>query len=363
MKKIFLVGIALVIGTAAWGAEKDLLTPEPERITDEAIADDINVIQALQGRLATLDNKGVPIDGYHFAKAQAWLDFAMDEYTINDRSRVVEEALWQARGIIEQLEAGENEISMDTSIIPTSTKVRADLWEKAEAMKNNSDSFRCAGDKIAQLEVQLVWAGHEEQGLGWRHAKPYLQAAERLAREADAQMAACPPRRAESAVIAAQTDLPGEVPVPLPAAMKCPEPAPAAVSKVLEPLPDRVHFALNRAKISAASAAVLNRIAAAMKSEPILRVVLQGHADQRGEFTYNIRLSQRRANSVRSYLVNAGIAGERISVIALGKSKPLIPAETIDGYARNRRVEFAFTSCESPLLINQRDDLQPEQSR
>ena len=193
MKKFCLVLCALVIGTAARGAEMNLLTPEPERITDEAIANDIKVIESLQKRLAKLNNNGTPIARYHFAKAQAWLDFAMDAYTMNDRSRVEDEALHQALGIIEPLEKSPQLIDVGTPIIPTSTKVRADLWEKAEAMKRNADSFRCAGDKIAQLEVQLVWAGHEEKELGWRHSKPYLQAAERLAREADVQVASCQP--------------------------------------------------------------------------------------------------------------------------------------------------------------------------
>src|SRR6266567_2826436 len=155
MKKIFLLFFTLACCATARGADKALLTPEPYRITDEAIAADIKVIQALQKRLAELNNKGVPIASYHFAKAQAWFDFAMDEYTVNDRSRVVEEALREALGIVGQLEKGAQQIGLATPIIPTSTVVRPDLWEKAETMKKNADAFRCAGDKIAQLEVQL----------------------------------------------------------------------------------------------------------------------------------------------------------------------------------------------------------------
>jgi OOP family OmpA-OmpF porin len=367
MKKIFLVGIALAFWTSAWGADSDLLTPEPQRITDEAIADDIKVIQALQERLATLDDEEVPIVGYHFAKAQAWLDFAMDEYTINDRTRVVEEALRQALDIIEQLEMGAEHIALATPIIPTSTMVRADLWEKAEALKKNVDSFRCAGDKIAQLEVQLVWAGHEERELGWRHAKPFLQAAERLAREADARMEACPPRIAEPAQpvdTAAEeltpTALPREVTIPFFAATKCPEPAPATVSMVLEPLPDSVHFALDKAEIRAASAAVIDRIAAAMNREPSLHIMLQGHADQRGDISHNLKLSQRRAENVRSRLLAAGIAAERITITALGKTRPLVLERNFDGYARNRRVEFLFTLGPAQPVLHQQGDLQPE---
>jgi outer membrane protein OmpA-like peptidoglycan-associated protein len=367
MKKILLAMIILALCTNALGSDRDLLTPEPERITDEAIASDISVIQGLQKRLALLNNKGVPIAGYHFAKAQAWLDFAMDEYTDNDRSRVVEEALVQALGIIEPLEKGERNINVTTPIIPTSSQVRPDLWEKAETLKKNTEAFRCAGDKIAQLEVQLVWAGHEEKELGWRHSKPYLQAAERLAREADERMAACPPQVAELAqpaatvaVIPPITDRAELVPVLPPAAIKCPEPVPAVINTVLEPLPDSVHFALNGAKISVTSAAVLDRIAAAMGKEPDLRILLKGHADQRGGFSYNLTLSRKRVERVRTYLLAAGIDEERISIAAFGTTQPLNRDRTADGYARNRRVEFSFSLSPAQPVLHQQADLQPE---
>ena len=413
MKKIFLVCIALASYTTAWSAGKDLLTPEPRRITDEAISADIKVIQTLQGRLAELNRKGVPISSYHFAKAQAWLDFALDEYTINDRSRVVEEALHQSLSLIEKMEAGKKDIGMNTPVIPTSSVVRADLWAKAETLKKRVSSL-CAGDKVAQLEVQLVWAGHEDKEFGWRHSKPYLQAAERLAREADTQMEACPPqppepvaadiepvmKRIEMAVakvepatvttfeaktskvepavakaepsasagpaknIVIQSPGPSVVttlsvetaglPVP------CPESAPAAGIKALEPLPDRIHFAYDRADINVASSAVLDRIAAAMKDEQTFRVVLYGHADQRGNLSYNMILSRQRAESVHAYLVSAGIDAGRITVAPIGKTKPLTTEKNTDAYARNRRVEFFFTLGPACPLTPQRADLQPE---
>ena len=390
MKKVFLVFIALASGATAWSADKGLLTPEPLRITDEAIAADIKVMQALQGRLAELNKKGVPIASYHFAKAQAWLDFALDEYTINDRSRVVEEALRQALDLIEQMEAGKKDIDMSTPIIPTSIVVRTDLWNKAKTLKKHVN-FRCAGDKVAQLEVQLVWAGHEEQELGWRHSKPYLQAAERLAREADAQMASCLPLPPEPEPATVKVEPAGPAPMPvtakpepeavkpelpaiLPASLavatlaseragipvKCPETMPAAIIRSLEPLPDRIHFAFDRTDINATSSTVLDRIAAAMKTDPTLRVVLYGHADQRGNLYYNMVLSRQRAESVRDYLVTAGIGSDRLSVAPIGKTKLLTKENNVDAYARNRRVEFFFTLGPPQPLIPQQGDLQPE---
>jgi hypothetical protein len=116
---------------------------------------------------------------------------AMDEYSMNDRTTVIEDALLQAQGLIALLEDKKSTITMDTPLLPTSKRIRTDLWKKVEDWKKQP-GFICGEDLVAQLEVQLVWAGHEDNQLGWRHAKPYLQAAERLAREAKRKIEACP---------------------------------------------------------------------------------------------------------------------------------------------------------------------------
>jgi outer membrane protein OmpA-like peptidoglycan-associated protein len=179
-------------------------------------------------------------------------------------------------------------------------------------------------------------------------------------------MADCPPDIAgtghHAATIAAK---PAEatlsvMAVPPPAAMKCPEPAPAAAGKALGPLPDSVHFALDRAGLSAASATVIDRIAAAMKREPDLRILLKGHADQRGDFSYNLALSRKRVERVRAYLLAAGIDEKRISIAAFGITQPLNRKRTADGYARNRRVEFYYTLSPVQPVLHQQADLQPE---
>ena len=363
MKKFCLVLSMLLCTGASWGAGTPLLTPVPQRITDEAIAADIRVIESLQERLVNLNGSGVPIASYHFAKAQAWLDFALDEYTENDRSRVVEEALGQALHLIQLMERRAEDIPADTPIIPSSEMIRPDLWEKAGAFKHHAN-FRCAGDRIAQLEVQLVWAGHEYREMGWRHAKPYLQAAERLAAEAEDELAACPPLTA-----APEGTAPPSFSSPFSedrcsspenASMNCADTALPFASTERPPLPDRVHFALNSAAISGASAAVLDRIAAAMKAEPTLHVTLRGHADQRGTSAYNLNLSRLRAERVRSYLAGAGIAADRITITAFGKARPLTSDTNEEGYARNRRVEFLYTIEDSRQIVPQDDDLQPK---
>jgi len=139
--------------------------------------------------------------------------------------------------------------------------------------------------------------------------------------------------------------------------MKCPEQIPAAI---LQPLPDRVHFAFDRADISESSADVIKQIAAAMTDEPDLRIILYGHTDQRGNLYYNMNLSLHRADNVRALLVKSGVPADRISVAPLGKLRPLTAGKSFDAYARNRRVEFFFTVGPQLPLVPQLDDLQPE---
>lgn len=369
MKHILLNMLLLAfLGATAHG--DPLLTPEPERITDRAISSDIRAVNGLQKRLAELNAKGTPIGSYHFAKAQAWLDMAMDQYAMNDRTRVIEDALWQALLLIEQLEAGKRGMGMETPILPTSKRLRPDLWRTAGELKGQP-GFSCGEDLVARLEVQLVWAGHEENQLGWRHAKPYLQAAERLAGDARRLIEACPDHRPDpTGVVEAREEL-------KPAASACPScpscPAPAAVgarqSRPASPpgaadSPDRVHFAVNSDFLAPRSAAVLERLAAVLRADPDLKLELQGHADERGGELFNQALSLRRAQVVRTYLLAAGVDRARITVTAFGVSRPEVRGRDIVSFAHNRRVEFVLTGGDGQLRqIRQEQDLQVEGRR
>jgi hypothetical protein len=152
---------------------------QEKRITDGTIQADLAYIEKLQARVAKLNDSGKPLRGYHLAKAQAWLDFAADEYHENDRSRIIENALAQAEVLIGALEIDSQQIIPDTPIVGGSSKLRDDLWVTTARAKEHAN-FGCAAKKVAQLEVQLVWAGHEYAESGWRHASPYIQIAEDL---------------------------------------------------------------------------------------------------------------------------------------------------------------------------------------
>jgi len=364
MKRRLLPVIVFVfISAAACGAaETPVLSPVPARICDSVIAADISTINALQQRLADSNTQGTPIGSYHFAKAQAWVDMARDEYVMNDRTRVVADALIQANQIIAQLEAKKGDIGMDT-VLPTSTMLRPDLWRLAAGLKKNS-GFSCGEDLVARLEVQLVWAGHEENQLGWRNAKPYIQAAERLAGEARKKIENC--TSGQMAVISSSSAVNGVGQVrPLPVSSdntRCPKNEGTAASGAIETVPDRVHFAVNSDLLGSRSAAVLERLAMVLIGTPNLKVELQGHADERGSDTFNVTLSMNRAEVVKTYLITAGIPAGRISVKAFGRSQPVSSGNDIGSYARNRRVKFAFSGNDKGLqVIAQDEDLRIEE--
>ncbi|MCX7546038.1 OmpA family protein [Marinicella gelatinilytica] len=70
-----------------------------------------------------------------------------------------------------------------------------------------------------------------------------------------------------------------------------------------------------------------------------------GHTDSTGNDNYNMTLSQRRANSVASYLENNGIQGNRLTTIGMGETQPIADNNTVNGRAQNRRVELYVTAA------------------
>lgn len=102
-----------------------------------------------------------------------------------------------------------------------------------------------------------------------------------------------------------------------------------------------VFFATGKDKILPKSYPVLNAVADALKAEPeIKRVMVEGHTDDVGKASKNMELSDRRAKSVLTYLVQHGVSSERLDSQGYGDSKPVASNKTRKGKAANRRVEF-----------------------
>lgn len=109
-------------------------------------------------------------------------------------------------------------------------------------------------------------------------------------------------------------------------------------------------FATNRDELTTSARDVLDKIAAYIKQQPSVElVVVDGHADSRGGDRFNLRLSQRRAESVKAYLVgNSGLDANRIRTRSYGEKYPAVPNDDVAGWARNRRVLLLVQLPEPP---------------
>jgi len=89
---------------------------------------------------------------------------------------------------------------------------------------------------------------------------------------------------------------------------------------------------------------ILQRNADYLRRWPTTRITLEGHADSRGTNEYNLSLGERRANSVKEYLVSLGIGGDRILAVSKGEESPVCTEETEACWQRNRRGHPVFTA-------------------
>jgi peptidoglycan-associated lipoprotein len=111
-------------------------------------------------------------------------------------------------------------------------------------------------------------------------------------------------------------------------------PRPSAVS--LEP----IFFDFNKSNITPDAKAILDKNAEWISKNPTAKIQIVGNCDERASNEYNMDLGKRRANAAKQYLVNLGIAADRLSTVSRGKEKPLDPGHYENAWAENRRVDF-----------------------
>ncbi|MCG8393305.1 MAG: OmpA family protein [Pseudomonadales bacterium] len=103
---------------------------------------------------------------------------------------------------------------------------------------------------------------------------------------------------------------------------------------------NNIGFELDSAKITASSRPTLERMANSLKAQTDFNVEIAGHTDSTGSAAYNEQLSDKRAASVRQYLIDQGVAADRLTARGYGEVDPIASNETASGRAMNRRVEF-----------------------
>jgi OOP family OmpA-OmpF porin len=99
-------------------------------------------------------------------------------------------------------------------------------------------------------------------------------------------------------------------------------------------------FDFNKATLHPEGKRMVDGAVKVMKDDPAMRVSVEGHTDSIGSDAYNQRLSERRASTVRDYMVEQGVAASRITAAGFGESKPVASNKTEAGRAENRRVDI-----------------------
>jgi outer membrane protein OmpA-like peptidoglycan-associated protein len=221
-------------------------------------------------------------------------------------------------------------------------------WQQLDSLRA-ADVHGCAQDAIAQAQVKLLLAVEEYRSGGKACSDPVLRGVQELIAEAERQMAECAPK--------APVDTTPAPVVPEPVA----EP-PAAPVPVRIRVPDEVHFGFDHYRLSAATQRVLAQLAAQLKAAPDAMVQLDAYTDPVGRASYNRRLSARRGEAVRNYLIMHGVDPARISVAPLGASAPLREGATLrERYAYDRRVDIRVVPRANIIIepYTQQSDLQP----
>ncbi len=310
--------VALFVACSSAGGPAPSFAMRNARVTDAIIARDLAYFDSL----ATAWRSG---EGGERAAAYAML--AKNAYERNEAGALTQQLL--------------NAAQRPAAMASLNRSRRPDLWRQLDSVSTRTLS---AEQQITALQLEVALLRSQYEVLGAPSCEVWEKEAEQLA----AQLRFIPPQRPTPPLI------PAPAPDPVRATPKAPD--------ALRAVPSRVHFALDRSTLAAASRQVLDALVDSLARYPEVSIVLEGHTDSRASDTYNEALSRRRAEAVRDYLLSKGIAASRLRIAALGESQLETSERDVRELARNRRVYFrlfAPDGREIPVL-QQLDDLQLE---
>lgn len=149
----------------------------------------------------------------------------------------------------------------------------------------------------------------------------------------------------------------------------CPE-VQKEVKTLLQKAMSGIEFETGKSVIKKQSFSILNQIAVTFIANPTYKVEIQGHTDNVGQAQMNMELSEKRAQAVRKYLIDAGVPATQLTAHGYGDERPIADNSTKAGRAKNRRVEFNITfeeisyetvldHVDSTLLQQHLDSIQP----
>lgn len=274
-----------------------------QRFSDEVIARDWSEIDHLRERLAAVRPKAV--SSYALARAEALLEFGAIEYAENDNTGVLEPVLDDALRLLNTQEAQQKIIQLDLPNMTGIRKVRLDLWQKTAELKQDPVKLACAGIAIARLEVALLEFAHEQYEVDVKlnteeHTAPYVAFVDALNKVLDEQLARCSDGTMLQHWLLSADAL--------------------------------FHFdKFSEADILPSGKPKLDAFAEGLLAQrakgtikPQFQLIITGHTDRLGGHGYNITLGQRRADTVRDYLVHRhGLSREQIETRSMAYAQPI----------------------------------------
>ena len=259
--------------------------------------------------------------GQYLARAEAEFKSgdvgeARDYAYISERRSELALARAHARLLAEQGEAGER------ALLDKSEEARRRAAERlqAERMQTMKTTAELERERLA-LENERKLAAERQAALeaetAARAAKEAELESERQARaDAEAKLAETMKRLDEIANIREEPN------------------------EIVIVLPGEVLFASGKSVLTATAREKLQRVVEAVLQQGEGAIRIEGHTDSQGSSTFNDQLSQRRADAVREFLVDAGVARDRITAMGRGESEPIVDNNTAENRATNRRVEI-----------------------
>ena len=105
-----------------------------------------------------------------------------------------------------------------------------------------------------------------------------------------------------------------------------------------------IYFDYDSSSLSSAARTALEDASNFLKESTSVDIQVEGHSDERGGHQYNLALGERRARSVKDYLVALGVNASRVTIISYGKEKPTAFGHDEESWSRNRRASFMITA-------------------
>jgi peptidoglycan-associated lipoprotein len=125
-----------------------------------------------------------------------------------------------------------------------------------------------------------------------------------------------------------------------------PPPAPAAHVDTIDELFAKnvkdAFFDYDAADIRADARDALSQTAQFLRTQPDIKVVIEGHCDERGSTEYNLALGDRRAAAAKQFLVSLGLSADRMQTVSYGKERPFCSASTEECWQQNRRAHIVL---------------------